>query len=173
MHWRDAQAADDSRSRFALIGDPPDSDLLFRAYGTGFKSLGTSTDFFQLECSDKEFYEAASYLKEVGLRGIAVGNPHKAIAANMAKRFYVVKHGLGVANALDFRGEISAQNTEVPAFVGFIRDVEPGTALVEPGVLTQLGQLVGLCTGGGQAQHQPDTSGQQIRRHKLPSRGRW
>lgn len=129
MYWREVQAEEETKSRFALIGDPPDADLLFRAYSTGFKSLELPT-VIQLDCPDGEFYEAANCLKEVGLCGIAVGNPHKAIAANMAKRFYIVKHGLGVANALDFRGEISAQNTEVPAFVNFIRDVETGTALV-------------------------------------------
>ncbi|MFI5385444.1 MAG: shikimate dehydrogenase family protein [Fimbriimonadales bacterium] len=83
-----------------------------------------------MECAVEEFHDCIGRMTELGIRGVSVYNPFKSEAAKLAKQFFVVKHAMGVANALKLGPEIYAQNTEATAFTNFVKDLKPGLALV-------------------------------------------
>lgn len=130
MHWRDAQPSTTKRMRLAVIGEGPDSDLLPVVLAAGFRSNDTECEIDRLDCTMEEFADCVTHLRTVGYKAISVGNPHKPVAAKLAKDFFVVQHALGVANALSLGANVYAQNTEVPAFARLIGDLKPGSALV-------------------------------------------
>jgi shikimate 5-dehydrogenase len=83
-------------------------------------------------------------------KGISVGNPHKPVAAKLAMQFFIVKHSLGVANALQLGDNIFAQNTEVPGFRRLINDIPPATALVLGSGRAARSAIMGLFEAGWQ-----------------------
>lgn len=116
--------------RLAVVGRGAEHDLVPTLLAAGVRGSDQKMQVLAFTVEQEEFAECVAHLSGAGFRGIFVGNPHKPMAAKLASRFFVVKHALGVANALMLGPEIYAQNTEVPAFVQCISGVEPGTALV-------------------------------------------
>lgn len=140
----------DGQFRLAVIGDLPDSQLLFQAFTAGLKGLEIEGEAQLLECGREEFAECVEHLRSSGFQAVSVGNPHKPIAAKLATQFFIVKHALGVANALSLGDNIYAQNTEVPAFRKAIADIPPGAALVMGSGRAARSAIMGLYESGWQ-----------------------
>ena len=150
MHWREVGPATDGRMRFAVVGEPPDSELLATVFVAGFKGLDVDAEVLLLECEREQFPDCVSHLNELKFKGISVGNPHKPVAAKLATQFFIVKHALGVANALTLGENIFAQNTEVPGFRRLIGNVPPSTALVMGSGRAARSAVMGLFESGWQ-----------------------
>lgn len=148
MHWSEVGPSDESRFRLAVMGEAPDSQLLTQAFTAGLASVGVSGEVVLLDCEREEFISAVPHLQGAGFSAVSVGNPHKPIAAKLATRFFIVKHSLGVANALSLGEEIYAQNTEVPAFRQIIADLPPATALVMGSGRAARSAIMGLFESG-------------------------
>src|SRR5579885_1400916 len=116
--------------RIAVIGEAPDCELETRVLAAAFKALDVDTEVVWVDCEREEFPDCVAHLNGLKFKGISVGNPHKPVAAKLATQFFIVKHALGVANALTLGQNIFAQNTEVPGFRQAISDIPPATALV-------------------------------------------
>ena len=138
------------RTRYAVIGEPPDFELQAAAFAAAFRALEVDADVIPLECARDEFVDCVEHLNAIGFRGVSVGNPHKPVAAKLATQFFIVKHSLGVANALSLGPSIFAQNTEVPGFQNLIADVQPGTALVCGSGRAARSAIMGLFDAGWQ-----------------------
>ena len=128
MHWSKIEPAQEKR--LAVLGDPPDSDLIRGAASAAVQAMGLPVEVLQVQCGPDEFVACVEGLRAAGFVGATIGNPFKPEAAKLATKFYVARHGLGVANVLKFGATISAQNTEVPAFTKFVHDLKPAMALV-------------------------------------------
>ncbi len=129
-HWTTAAQGDSSLFRLAVVGEGTDFELLPYAFNAGLKSIPVDCEVRAFRVPVEEFPDAVAHISASGYRAISVGNPLKPEAAKIAKEFYVVRHGLGVANALRLGLDVYAQNTEVPAFTSKIAQFEPSTALV-------------------------------------------
>src|SRR5689334_7463804 len=130
MHWKDIPAASSSSRRIAVIGEERDADLTADAMIGALDAMSLETEVVRVDCTVDDFVECVSHLTACGFEGASIGNPFKPEAAKLAKQFFIVKHGLGVANALKLGKSIYAQNTEVAAFTSKVRDIKPGLALV-------------------------------------------
>ncbi len=150
MHWSEVKPSDDGVMRFAVIGDPPDSELLARVFAAGFNACDVKAQVLLLDCERERFPDCVAHLNEVGFKGISVGNPHKPVAAKLATQFFIVKHALGVANALTLGENIFAQNTEVPGFRRLIGHLPPATALVMGSGRAARSAVMGLFESGCQ-----------------------
>jgi shikimate 5-dehydrogenase len=150
MHWKEATAAQDGRARYAVIGDLPDSEILTKVFDAGFRTVEANAEVILLECEREQFPDCVTHLNECKFKGISVGNPHKPVAAKLATQFFIVKHSLGVANALALGPDIFAQNTEVPGFRRAIADVTPATALVMGSGRAARSAVMGLFESGWQ-----------------------
>jgi len=136
--------------RFAVVGEPPDSDLLRTVFDAGFKSLDVDARVHLLDCEREQFPDCVAHLNALKFKGMSVGNPHKPVAAKLATQFFIVKHALGVANALTLGENIFAQNTEVPGFRRLIANVPPSTALVMGSGRAARSAVMGLFESGWQ-----------------------
>ena len=150
MHWREVGPSEGARMRFAVIGDPPDSELLTTVLRSAFIALQIDAEVLLLECEREAFPDCVTHLNANRFKGISVGNPHKPVAAKLATQFFIVKHALGVANALTLGDNIFAQNTEVPGFRRLIADVPPATALVMGSGRAARSAVMGLFESGWQ-----------------------
>src|SRR5438045_2563588 len=129
MHWSEVSRRV-GPFRIAVLGDGSDFDLTSKSLAAAAATIRADVEISPLQCLEGEFQQCVAHLTHQGIQGVSVCNLFKAEAAKLAKQFYVVKHGLGVANALRLGMEIYAQNTEVPAFTAKVRDLKPGLALV-------------------------------------------
>lgn len=150
MHWNEVGPGASERFRLAVIGDMPDSQLLYQAFLAGIKAMEIEADVQLLDCGRDEFQECVAHLQACGFQGVSVGNPHKPIAAKLATGFFIVRHALGVANALSLGENIYAQNTEVPAFCKLIAGIPPATALVMGSGRAARSAVMGLYESGWQ-----------------------
>ena len=130
MYWRDISSEPTKRLRIAVLGEGSEVTLNSKAFAGGLAEMRVDAEVATVTCAGTEFQECIRHLTECGFRGAGISNPFKSEAAKLAKQFYVVKHGMGVANALKLGSEIYAQNTEVAAFASMVRDLKPGLALV-------------------------------------------
>lgn len=130
MHWSEAAREPEGTIRLAVLGEGSEAQLTAKALDGALRSAGSEAEAVTIECSVDEFGPCIERLGTLGFAGVSVGNPFKAEAAKLAKQFFVVKHAMGVANALKLGREIYAQNTEVTAFTNFVKDLKPGHALV-------------------------------------------
>lgn len=128
--WRELQRDDEEGLRFAVIGAAAPASPLVPMLRAAFKAVETPARVEPLEPSEEDFEDCVGHLAQIGFHGASILNPHKVHAARIAERFWVVRHSLGVANALKFEGGIFAQNTEVPGVAQCLSKVPPGTALV-------------------------------------------
>lgn len=127
MHWSELEPNEDNRLRLAVLGSGGDVQLTVDALRG---AVGESAEVEAIECGVDEFLQCIERLTAAGFKGASICNPFKPEAAKLAKQFFIVRHGLGVANALKLGPEIYAQNTEVAAFTSKIKDLKPGLALV-------------------------------------------
>ena len=130
MYWSEVGPAPEVSLRLAAIGEGTDMSLTVRAIREAIIRAGSEGEVLAVECAVEEFPVCIDRLTECGFRGAFIGNPLKPEAAKLAKQFFVVRHGLGGANALKLGKDVYAQNTEVPAFSNLVRDITPGLALV-------------------------------------------
>lgn len=130
MDWRELGPDKQGRLRIAVVGEGADAALIPTMLTAALKEMEVPSQVVSFELRSEEFTECIQHLAACGVKGVSVGNPHKPIAAKLAKDFFQVKHALGVANALTLGLDIYGQNTEVPAFVHRIADFKPATALV-------------------------------------------
>lgn len=130
MHWSEVGPGVPNRTRVAVLGEPPDSETMAAALGAAMRVGVPDSEILPLDCQLDELPDCLAHLTVRGVLGVSVGNPHKPMAAKLASKFYIVKHSLGVANALTLGEHIYAQNTEVPAFQSHIAALDPATALV-------------------------------------------
>jgi len=130
MHWSEVGPAPDVGLRLAAVGEGREVGLVARAIHEATHHLQVEAEAPAVECGSDEFTACIARLTECRFRGAFIGNPFKPEAAKLAKQFFVVRHGLGGANALKLGKDVYAQNTEVPAFTNLIRDLKPGLALV-------------------------------------------
>lgn len=112
------------------MGEGLELEMHTDAFRGALREMKVESQVTPVECTPEEFHDCIDKLTECGFKGASICNPFKAEAAKLSKQFYMVKHGLGVANALRLGKEIYAQNTEVPAFTSKIKDLKPGLALV-------------------------------------------
>jgi len=150
MHWSEVARSGDGRLRFAVVGEPPDSEILTKVFDAGFNALGVGAETILLDCEREQFPDCVAHLNGCKFQGISVGNPHKPVAAKLATQFFIVKHALGVANALSLGENVFAQNTEVPGFRRAIADVTPATALVMGSGRAARSAVMGLFESGWQ-----------------------
>jgi len=113
-----------------VIGEGTEARLVLAALDAGLRQDGAAFQVLDVQSSLDEFPACIARLTECGFGGASIGNPFKPEAAKLAKQFFVVRHGLGGANALKLGKEVYAQNTEVPAFTNMIKGLNPGLALV-------------------------------------------
>lgn len=130
MDWHELGPDSQGRLRIAVVGEGADASLIPGILTAALKEMGVASQVVSLVARPEEFDGCVNHLRDSGFKGISVGNPHKPMAAKLASDFYLVKHSLGVANALTLGPRITAQNTEVPAFQHLIADITPATALV-------------------------------------------
>jgi shikimate dehydrogenase len=114
----------------AVLGEGADASLVPELQRAALAEMDVPATVVKVETRVEELNDGLQRLKELGYRGVNVGNPFKAAAARLAAHFYVVKHSLGAANALMLGDGIYAQNTEVTAFQRTLEGVKPATALV-------------------------------------------
>ncbi len=114
----------------AIIGEGPESAMVPDLQAAALEAMGRPACFRYVETKVEELSEGLRTLATLGFKGVNVGTPFKPAAARLAQHFYIVKHSLGTANALNLEGGIWAQNTEVTAFTKTLEGVEPGSALV-------------------------------------------
>jgi shikimate 5-dehydrogenase len=150
MHWSEVGPAQDERVRYAVVGEPPDNELLFKVLIAGFKALDQDIQLVSLDCERDRFPDCLTHLNDLKFKGISVGNPHKPVAAKLATQFFIVKHSLGVANALSLGANVFAQNTEVPGFRKVIAHLPPATALVMGSGRAARSAVMGLFESGWQ-----------------------
>jgi len=136
------------RVRYAVVGDAPDCELSTVALRAAFKALDTDVELLWIDCQRDEFPDCVAHLNEMKFKGISVGNPHKPVAAKLATQFFIVKHSLGVANALSLGPNIFAQNTEVPGFRKLITDIPAASALVLGSGRAARSAIMGLFEAG-------------------------
>jgi shikimate dehydrogenase len=129
MNWPDAPSCH-GRFDLAVLGEGTDVDLLLPALKAALRAKAPDAIVARLHCDTADFPSCIAHLQSLGYKGASVGNPLKPEAAKLARDFFVVRHGLGVANALTLSTHIYAQNTEVPAFTAKIASLPPGAALV-------------------------------------------
>lgn len=120
----------DGALRYAVIGFSASTSSVVPVLNAAFKALGAPARVEPLEMPEDEFEECVGHLVKIGFHGASIQNPYKVHAARIAERFWVVRHSLGVANALKFEGGVFAQNTEVPGVAQCLAKIPPGTALV-------------------------------------------
>ena len=101
-----------------------------------------------LEATSDTFTEALSHGQQSGAIGAIVTGRLRVDAARAAERFFTVRHAVGVANVLVFKGGVFGQNTEVPGFIEPISDLEPGTALLLGAGTGARMAAMGLATAG-------------------------
>lgn len=130
MDWHELAPDHQGRLRIAVVGAGADTTLIPGVLTAALKEMGLPSQVVSLEAEPEEFDGCINRLRDCGFKGVSVGNPHKPMAAKLASEFFLVKHSLGVANALTLGSRITAQNTEVPAFQHLIADYDPSTALV-------------------------------------------
>lgn len=130
QRWQDIRPSDGDVLRLAVVGEGVNTSLAPDMISAALKEMDIKAECPWLDVKPEEFDECLAHLEACGFRGVSVGNPHKVNAARAAQRFFVVRHSLGVANALIFENGIFAQNTEVPGFVQTLKDIPPGKALV-------------------------------------------
>ncbi|HWA82338.1 MAG TPA: hypothetical protein VG820_02820 [Fimbriimonadaceae bacterium] len=130
MHWSEIETVAEGQFRLAVLGDGSDADLTGKALRAALEQARPNGEVVGVECGPEEFSRCIERLIELGFQGASISNPFKPEAAKLAKQFFIVRHGLGVANALKLGRDIYAQNTEVPAFTSKIKDLKPGLALV-------------------------------------------
>ncbi|HVT11089.1 MAG TPA: hypothetical protein VHE55_02385 [Fimbriimonadaceae bacterium] len=130
MHWSEIEMACDERLRLAVLGEGSDAQLTAAALRAVLEEVRPEAEAVLVECGLEEFPQCVAHLTEVGFKGASICNPFKPEAAKLAKQFFIVRHGMGVANALKLGKDVYAQNTEVPAFTSKIKDLKPGLALV-------------------------------------------
>jgi shikimate dehydrogenase len=130
MHWSEVTSGSAGTLRLAVLGEGPDVEMNTDAFRGALRSMKIEAQVTPLDCAPEEFRDCVDHLTSTGFKGASICNPFKAEAAKLAKQFYTVKHGMGVANAIRLGSDIYAQNTEVPAFTSKIRDLKPGMALV-------------------------------------------
>jgi len=130
------------------VGEPPDSEILTKVLRAGFDSIDTNAEVILLDCEREQFPDCVAHLNGLKFKGISVGNPHKPVAAKLATQFFIVKHALGVANALTLGDNIFAQNTEVPGFRRLIAELPPATALVMGSGRAARSAVMGLFESG-------------------------
>lgn len=99
-------------------------------FKAALKEMGIPAQVIALQPTSDEFGQCIDHLTEQGFTGVSVGNPFKPLGAKLASKFFLVKHSMGLANALTLGPSVYAQNTEVSGFMKLISDLEPGTALV-------------------------------------------
>lgn len=119
-----------SKLRVAVIGGSLGDSLLPDVLLAGLRQTHPAPEVVPLGIEAEEFEPCVRHLESIGFRGAAVAHPYKVAAARMAQRFFLVKHSMGVANALIFESGVWGQNNEVPAIQGLIGHLEPATALV-------------------------------------------
>ncbi len=129
MHWREVRPESTKRLRLAILGEGTDVDLIAKSFRSALSARDDS-EVSVVDCGTEEFRDCIHHLTGCGYAGASICNPFKAEAAKLAKQFFIVRHGLGVANALKLGREIYAQNTEVSAFASKIKELKPGLALV-------------------------------------------
>ena len=148
MHWSETGPPSNDRMRFAVIGEAPDSELLVKIFTAAFESMNVPAEVLLLDCERERFPDCVEHLNKNKFKGISVGNPHKPVAAKLATQFFIVKHALGVANALTLGDNIFAQNTEVPGFRRVIASIPPATALVMGSGRAARSAVMGLFESG-------------------------
>jgi shikimate dehydrogenase len=130
MNWQDVAADGQAHLRIAVVSANADSSPIPNILRAPLKEMQLTAQVVALEPSPDEFGSCISHLTEAGFSAVSVGNPFKPLAAKLANKFFLVKHSMGLANALTLGPEIYAQNTEVSGFMRLIADREPATALV-------------------------------------------
>lgn len=119
-----------SALRLAYVAGDVEADPVPMMLTLALREMDIPSEVSPCSVDPEEFESCIDHLRSIGVRGVVVGNPHKATAAKIAHKFYVAKLGLGVANALTLGTETYARNTEVTAFMGALEGLESGTALV-------------------------------------------
>lgn len=98
---------------------------------SGLLGAGVAHEVVPIQIDEHGFESCVHHLREIGFRGAAIASPHKVLAARMAEKFFMSRMALGVANALSFETNgIFAQNTESPAIISLVKDLEPSTAMM-------------------------------------------
>lgn len=128
--WQDLSTRSDGQLRLAAIGHGVDLSAYPSMQCAALDAIGISAQVVPLDVERPEFESAIRHLQSIGFRGATIANPHKVDAARISERFWVVQHGLGVANSLLFDKGIFAQNTEVPGIMKLLKPHEPAQALV-------------------------------------------
>lgn len=129
-NWNEATILSGKRIRLAVLGDGSDAELTATAFEGALAAMKIGGQVSLLACRPEEFKQCVAHLTALGFDGAGISNPFKAEAAHLAPQFFVVRQGLGVANAIKLGKEIYAQNTEVTAFADKIKPLKPGMALV-------------------------------------------
>jgi shikimate dehydrogenase len=130
MHWSQVSSGTEGRLHIAVLGEGLDVQLNTDSMRGALRDLRVDAQVTPLECTVEEFNPCIEHLTVAGYKAASICNPFKVEAAKLATNFYIVKHGMGVANALKLGSLIAAQNTEVQAFTTQIKDLKPGLALV-------------------------------------------
>lgn len=118
--------------RLGVVGGPGvDLSLQPSVLNAALRKMEVPAEISTFTVEKDEFEPCVSHLQSIGFRGVSVAAPYKVDAARIAERFWIARFALGVANTLLFEsGSIFAQNTEVPAIMQCVKDLEPSTALV-------------------------------------------
>ncbi|MEQ1822886.1 MAG: hypothetical protein ABL949_10260 [Fimbriimonadaceae bacterium] len=131
MDWESLGQNPGLGTRIAVIGGNMRDSLLPGIIEAGFKSMNIPFDLHCLQVGAERFPDCISHLRSIGFRGGAVASPHKVEAARLAEKYFQNRFAMGVANALSFEDRgVFGQNTECPAIVSLVQNIEPATALV-------------------------------------------
>lgn len=131
VSWTELTRDDGKGVRLAVVGGNLRESLLPGMLKAGLEALNLEHEVVPLQVDEHGFEACIHHLKEIGFLGAAIASPHKVNAARMAERFFLVRTALGLANGLSFETNgIFAQNTESPAIISLLKNLEPATAMM-------------------------------------------
>lgn len=146
--WQELGPKDGVPLRIAVVGIGAEATMIPQLHAAALGAIGLEAEIAALDVPEPEFEESIRHLAAIGFTGASVASPHKVHAARIAERFWVVRHSLGVANALSLSQGIFAQNTEVSGFTQTVAGLSPGCALVLGTGHGARSVVLGLMDGG-------------------------
>lgn len=128
--WDELTPVPEGHLGIVVIGEGADAAMVPELQRAALLEMKIPALVAKVETKVDEIGPGLERTAQLGYKGVNVGSPFKPAAARLAAHFYVVKHGMGAANALMLDGGIFAQNTEVTAFMKTLEGVSASTALV-------------------------------------------
>lgn len=129
--WLELKRDESKGIRLAVVGGNLRESLLTGMLKAGLEAAQVEHEVVPIQVEEAGFESCVEHLRAIGFRGAAIASPHKVNAARMAEKFFLARTALGLANGLSFEANgIFAQNTESPAIISLLKNLEPSTAMM-------------------------------------------